>query len=455
MATDIAPALPDRSAGPKLKRELGVRDLTLFAIACITSARWIPIAAHAGASSITLWLMAALFFAVPLTIAVAALVRKYPDAGGLYVWTREDFGPWHGFLSFWLYWIAIACLFPSATLLYMRISFALLGPKHAALGDNRAYLLGATLVAVWIAIGSNTIGVKVGKWTENLGAIATWIVGVLLIVVACMTWMRRGSATAPQIIPTWNWSTVNFWAAIAFAMSGMECPGMMAGEMRDPEHTMRRAGWIATAFATLFYIAATGAFLVVLPAQKISELNGYAEVGDSAGRLLGTPWLSPVLALLVLLGGVGLLGGMGASASRLPFAAGVDGLLPKAFAKIHPRWGTPYISMIVLGLTATALLVMSQLGDTLSAAYDELISMMVINGFVPYVYVFGSAWKAGKRISVLSGLAITIIAVICSVVPPTEVRNVWLFEGKIVLGTFGIAGVGWLVYRRSLSKRSS
>jgi len=455
MASEITKARPDSGAGASLKRELGVRDLTLFAIACITSARWIPIAAHAGASSITLWLLAALFFAVPLTIAVAALVRKYPDAGGLYVWTREDFGPWHGFLSFWLYWIGIACLFPSATLLYMRISFALLGPKYAGLGDNRTYLLGATLAALWIAIGSNTVGLKVGKWTENLGAIATWIVGIVLIVVACMTWTRRGSATTPQIIPTWNWSTINFWAAIAFAMSGMENPGMMAGEMRDPERTMRRAGWMATGFATLFYVAATAAFLVVLPAPKISELNGFAEVGDSAGRLFGAPWLSPVLALLVLLGGVGLLGGLGTSTSRLPFAAAADGLLPKAFAKIHPRWGTPHISMLVLALTATALLVMSQLGDTLSAAYDELISMMVINGFIPYVYVFGSAWRAGKRVSVLSGLAITIIAIVCSVVPPPEVSNLWLFEGKIALGTCGIAGVGWLIYRRQLLKRTS
>src|ERR1700757_5543390 len=67
-------------AEPALKRELGMTDLTLFAITCITSARWIPIAAHAGPSSVTLWLLAGLLFVVPLTIAVAALVVKYPAA---------------------------------------------------------------------------------------------------------------------------------------------------------------------------------------------------------------------------------------------------------------------------------------------------------------------------------------------------------------------------------------
>jgi len=64
-----------------------LRDLTLFAIGCVISVRWFPIAAHVGPGSVTLWLLAAVFFVVPLTIAVAGLVAKYPGAGGLYLWT--------------------------------------------------------------------------------------------------------------------------------------------------------------------------------------------------------------------------------------------------------------------------------------------------------------------------------------------------------------------------------
>src|SRR5208282_576437 len=128
------------SAKPALKRELGLRDLTLFAIVCITSARWIPIAAHAGPGSVTLWLLAAVLFMVPLAVAVAALVAKYPEAGGLYLWTRRDFGAWPGFLAFWIYWIGIAFLFPTAVLLYVKVGFSMFGPTFARLGDNRFYL---------------------------------------------------------------------------------------------------------------------------------------------------------------------------------------------------------------------------------------------------------------------------------------------------------------------------
>ena len=436
------------SAKPGLKRELGLRDLTLFATACIISARWIPIAAHAGPGSVTLWILAAVLFVAPLTVAVAALVVKYPRAGGLYLWTREDFGPWPGFLCFWVYWIGIAFLFPSAALLYVRVSFSMFGPSFARLGDNRFYLLAATLAMIWIALGSNLVGLKIGKWTENLGALATWAVGLLLVVVAWIVWVRRGSATRIQILPKWSWGTVNFWAAIVYAMSGMEGPGMMAGEIRDPERTMRRAGWIASAFATAFYVSATISFLVVLSPANISELNGFAEVGDSAGLLLGARWFAPLLALLVAASGVGLIGGLGAATSRLPFAAGVDRLLPEAFGKIHPRWGTPYVSILSLGVVSSSLLVVYQLGDTMRVAYDELVSLMVIGGFLPYLYIFASAWKAGKRISAVSGGAITALALFCSAVPPAEVANVWLFEGKLASGTLAMVGSAWLVYRR-------
>jgi len=436
------------STQPSLKRELGLRDLALFAITCIVSARWVPIAAHAGPGSITLWLLAASFFMAPLTIAVATLVVKYPGAGGLYLWTRQDFGEWHGFLSFWIYWMGTAFLFPTAALLYVRVGFSMFGPTVGGLGNNRHYLLAATIALIWIALGSNLVGLKIGKWTENIGALATWALGLLLIAVAWIAWTRRGVATPMRILPRWSWGTVNFWAAIAYAMSGMENPGMMAAEVRDPERTMRRAGWIATIFATAFYVFATVAFLIVLPPQKISELNGFAQVGDSAGALLQSPWLSPVIALLVVAGGVGLVGGTGTATSRLPFAAGVDRLLPAPFGRIHPKWGTPYVSILALGLIATFLLVVYQLGDTMRAAYDELVSLMVITGFLPYLYIFGSAWKAGKRLSAASGGATTALALLCTVVPPAEITRIWLFEAKLAAGTLAVVASAWLVYRR-------
>jgi len=223
----------------------------------------------------------------------------------------------------------------------------------------------------------------------------------------------------------------------------------MAAEIRSPARTLPRAGWIASGFATAFYSVSTVALLVLLRPERISELNGLAEAGESAGMALGAAWISPLIALLVMASAVGQFGGTGTSVSRLPFAAGVDNLLPRAFARVHPRWGTPHISILTCGAVASFLLLVLQLGDSLRAAYQELVSLMVITGFLPYLYIFASAWKAGKRLSAISGVAITLLAILCSLVPTEAITSVWMFEGKLAAGTFAVVASAWLVYRRA------
>ena len=441
--------MPEVTSAPAVKGQLGLRDITLFAIGCIIGTRWIPAAAHAGPGSVTLWLAAAVFFALPLAVATGALTVKYPGcAGGLYAWTRGDFGAWHGFLCFWVYWIGIAFLLPTAALFYMGAGFYALGPSYAHLADNRFCLLAAALVAIWIALGTNLVGLGIGKWTQNIGAGAAWLLGAVLVLLAVLVGMKRGSATPIHVLPQWNWGTVNFWSNIAYGMSGVEMAAMMGAAIHNPARTLPRAGWISSGFATVFYSATTVAMLVLLRPEKISELNGLAEAGESAGLALGAMWLPPLIAVLVMVSAVGQFGGTGTSVSQMPFAAGVDNLLPSAFARVHPRWGTPYVSILTFGAVASFLLLIFQLGDSLRAAYQEMVSLMVITGFLPYLYIFASAWKAGKRISAISGTAITVLAILCSLVPTEAIGNVWLFEGKLAAGTIAVIASAWLMYRR-------
>ena len=433
----------------KLKRELGLRDVTLFATACVTATRWIPAAAHTGPSSVSLWILTAVLFMAPLAISVGALAAKYPGAGGLYTWARSDFGPWHGFLCFFVYWVGIAVWFPSAAIFYMSAGLSALPAPLAALTGSRPAMLAVAIAAIWIALGANLIGLKTGKWIENTGGAATWLVTILLVAIAGLVWRARGSATPIHIAPTWNWSTVNFWSTLAYGMSGMEMVALMGAEIHDPLRTLPRAGWIASAFAVVFYTSTTIAMLVLLTPAGINEVTGFTQTGQSAGAVLHAAWLVPVLALLVLATGIGQIGGLGTAVSRLPFAAGADRMLPPAFARVHPRWGTPHVAILWLGIVATFLIAVYQLGDTMRAAYDELVSLMVITGFLPYLYIFGSAWKAGKRLSALSGWLVTLLTLVCAVVPTPDVTNVLLFECKLLGGTAAVMLAAWLLYGRA------
>jgi amino acid transporter len=433
---------------PRLRRELGLRDMTLFAISCIVGTRWIALAAHAGPGSVTLFALGAVFFVVPLAVATGTLSVRYPGTGGFYVWARRDFGAWHGFLSAWVYWFSIAFWFPSAALFYMSAGLHAFGPGAAHLADNRIVLVAISLAAIWIPLLTNLVGMKVGKWTENLGGAAAWLLVGGLALAALIAFRHSGSATHLDPLPHASWGVVSFWATIAYAMTGLELAGLMGGEIHRPEQTLPRAGWISSIFITFFYLVATGSVLVLLRPEQVSEIHGLSQAATAAQSLSGIPKLGTVLNLLVLASAVGQFGGLIASVSRLPYAAAVDGLLPKAFARVHPRWHTPHWSILCFGAVASFLLVIFQLGDTFEAAYQELVSLMVIAGFLPYIYMFGGAWKAGKRLSALSGWAVTVLAVTCSAVPTEAVTSVWLFEGKLAAAALGIIGLARIVFNR-------
>jgi amino acid transporter len=188
---------------------------------------------------------------------------------------------------------------------------------------------------------------------------------------------------------------------------------------------------------------------MLLPAAQINELSGVPQAGVRASQILGTSWLPFVLVVLIIAAAIGQFGGFGSATARMPFAAGVDHLLPPIFGRLHPRFKTPYAGILAMGIVSTVLLVVSQLGDTMLAGYDTLVSLMVIAGFPPYFYIFLSAWKAGKPISSFTGGLVTAIAIICAVVPTNDIHNVWLFESKLLLGTAAIIGSAWLLYARA------
>src|SRR5205823_4878400 len=128
------------------------------------------------------------------------------------------------------------------------------------------------------------VGMRIGKWTENLGGAATWMLSAVFVLIAAVVWGRRGPATPLAILPRWSWDTVNLWATMAYGMTGLELLGGMGAEIRDPDRTVPRAGWIASAGITVFYASTTAALLVLLRPDQISEMSGLAQTGDAAAQ---------------------------------------------------------------------------------------------------------------------------------------------------------------------------
>ena len=418
------------SSTPSLKRELGLRDLAVFNFAAVVGIRWLAAAAHTGPGSLTLWLLAAVFFFVPSALAVATLSRRFPEEGGIYVWTRHGFGDWHAFLCGWCYWLSNLFYFPNLVLAGVAIGASTLG-----LGENRVLLLAASLGILWIAMLANLFGLHIGKWIGNLGGLATYCAGLLLISLGLLVWSRSGSATPLRLLPSWDLDKLNFWSQIAFAFGGLELGAILAGEIRDPERAIPRAAWISGLAIASFYILGTLAMLVLVPPERISILTGLVQAGSAAGSQLGIPWLAPAFGALISAGVAGQLAAWIAGSARIPFVIGIDRYLPAAFAQVHPRWHTPHVSILVQGAASTLFLLALGAGENLRIGYQLLVDMSVITYFIPFLYLFASAWKFGRRWSAASGLSVTGAALVLSLIPPPDAASVWLFELKLVGGT--------------------
>jgi amino acid transporter len=439
--------MPDTALN--LKRELGLRDLILFNVAAVVSTRWIGVAAHAGSGALTLWAFAGIFFLVPCALVVAHLSRRFPEQGGLYVWTREAFGEWHAYVCGLFYFVTNLFWIPGvliATVGMLANSFPLLSAR----AESPSFVLPISLVLLLIIVAVNYVGLRVGKWVDNLGGVSVYLMWFCLVIAAAVIYFHRGSATRFQLSPNWDWQKLNFWSQLAFGMTGLELSPIISGEIRDPRRTIFRGTWISALLVILFYIAGTGAILLILQPARVSPVIGLTQAGVQAANEIGAHWLPLVIALGIILSLAGQLGTYVGACARLPFVIGISNLLPPAFARLHPRYRTPYISILIQGIGGAVLLLISQMGETFRAAYQTTIDLSVITLFIPFLYIFAAAWKFGQRLSGAFGLAVSTLAIVFSFIPTADVSSVWSFEVKLLGGCallFVIARVFYLRYR--------
>ena len=434
---------------PALRRELRLWHLVLFNISAVAGVRWLAAAAHAGPGSLTLWLLSALGFFLPSALVVSSLAARFPEEGGFYIWTKRAFGDWHGFLCAWLYFVSNILYFPTLFLSGVAMASYMFGDAGIKYSENPWYAIPVTLTALWIAFVANLLGLRVGKWPTILGGGSTYVVAALLCGFGLTIAWRFGSATHFQFIPDPSLSNLNFWSQIALAMTGLELAPILGGEIQDPDKTIPRAAWISGFAGASFYMAGTAAMLALLPPDRISPMTGLAQAGNEAGARLGATWLTPCFALLITLGVIGQLSTYIAGNTRLPFALGLDHYLPPIFAKLHPRWQTPHVSILTQGVLSSLLLLLMELGENLRAAYQILVDMVVIATLIPFVYIFTTGFKFGRRWAGTAGAMISLAAVVLSAVPPPGIASIWLFEMKVVGGTILLALLGRAIFVRS------
>jgi amino acid transporter len=458
---------------------MGLVDVVLFNIAAVLGPRWIARAAHAGEVSLTMWVVAAIFFFVPTALVISELATRYPHEGGLYAWTKEAFGDFHGFVAGWFYWMYTILYFPGLLMASMAMSVYIGGPKYAYLADQKwQYLIPASLGLLAVASILNLVGLNIGKWLQNAGGVSTYVpLTMLVLIAAAVNFYSHGSMVplnGSHLRPSFDLGTLNFWSSIAFAFTGMELVCTMSEEVRDPRRTFRRATYISAALIAVIYILGTLSVLTLIPATDVNTQNGAFQAISHGSAILGVAWLGVIAAALVTVGNAGGVGATVAGVARVPFVAGIDRYLPEAFARLHPKWRTPYIAIIVQALLSAALLIVSNLGQNIAAAYEILINATVVVYFIPFLYMYAAAIKLAYRperasqrdaalipggktgvwIAGSLGFTVTLLSIVLAFIPSMDVSNKALYVVEIVVGTLVAMGLGVMLYMRGARQKA-
>ena len=471
-------APPPQQAKSQLRKTMGFWDVLLFNIATVLGPRWIAAAGHNGTSSISLWIIAALFFFVPGALVINELSSRFPEEGGLYAWSKEAFGDFHGFIAGWTYWIYTVFYFPGLLLASASMAAYIIGSGGAALAQDRTFLLSVSLGLLLIAVVLNIIGLNIGKWLQNAGGVGTYIPLLILAGVAAIVVIRHGSAThftLRNMMPTFDFGTVSFWSNIAFAFTGLELVSAMSEEVRDPQRTLPRAVFGAGALIALMYIAGTFAVLALMPAQNVDPQSGVFSAITVGSTALGIGFLGMIAAILVTVGNAGGVGSTVAGIARVPFVVGIDRYLPAAFGKIHPRWKTPYISILVQAVLSGLILILSQVqSKSVMIGYQLVVSAAIILYFIPFLYMFAAVVKlaarkdrkgnphavlvpggrAGVWICGSLGFLVVLLGICLSFVPPGETTGALSYELQLILGTGVSVLIGLILYWRGARSKT-
>lgn len=453
-----------------LKRVLNLRDLVLFNLVAVIGLRWLATSAKAGPAALVLWALAALLFFVPQGLTVAELSRRHPDEGGIYAWTKRALGEGHGFLCGWCYWICNVLYYPNLLISTAVIGTYVFGKGETALASSWPYVLSVTLGALWLAVWLNIVGLSKGRWLQNAGGVGSYIPGVLIVLLALWAVISGRPSANPMPLRSFvpdlgDLGSLNLWASIAFAFAGLELSASMGAEIERPERNLGRAIYISAPLIAGVYILGTGALLWLVPTGELNIVSGFLQgVARGAGAL--SPWLAwlvPFAALAYTLGNIGGVGAWLTAPARVAFVIGLDRYFPPAFGRVHPKWGTPYVAILVQACLASLALLLSVLGrgTRVETVYLILLDTQLLIYFIPFAYLFVSLIVLGRRepartpyerartLAIAAcGIAVTGFAMAIAMIPPSDTEQPTLFFVKVAGGASTFVAIGgWLYWR--------
>jgi len=452
---------------PHLKRVLGQRDLVLLFVVAVFNLNVLPSIAANGGVTIWLWISSLVLFFWPQGIAVIELAQRYPGEGGVYLWAKEVFGPFHGFLSGWCYWTNNMMYVPTVLLYFVGVSVFALGTGHEQLADNKAFALTACVLLLAVLVVLNIVGLGVGKWINNIGGIGTFVAAGLLMTLGLIVCLRFGTNVtwADFQIPENPRFVLNSFGVICFGLVGLELASIMGDEIQNPQKTLPGAVAWGGVLSGALYVGSTLTLLVAVSKQDISVLQGIVQAVTRMAERVGVPWIVAPFAFLLSLSIAGIGSAWLGGSARIPFVAGLDSYMPRWLGSIHSKYSTPYAALLVHAGVSFALVLMNFVSSGVQESFQRLLSLAVVLQLIPFLYMFGALLKLALAsdfqpvrysktkliLAGASGLVTTALGIGLAFFPAQQITSlfsyeVWMWGGTLLF--IGMAAFFFFVYGR-------
>jgi amino acid transporter len=374
---------------PRFDRVLGRADLTLFTVSAILTIDGLASSASTGYAWFSWWAILMALFFVPYGLITAELGSTWTAEGGPYVWVHAGLGRCAASMTAWLYWINLVYWIPSLYLVFAA-TFDAIFIGSGSLLLQTAIALGLT----WVTVGIGVVRLQVSKWIPSLGAVAKASIFAGLGTLGLWSLVQgREPANEFQfgdIAPRWD-DTVAYLPVLVFNVLGFELMSSAGEEMKDPQRDVPRAILLSGALVSILYGLGSLGILIAVPIESLSVVTGTWDSLEILGREIGAGAEWGVLAL-----GIGFLYACVANivtwslgANRVAATAARDGLLPPFLGRLHPRYKTPHVVFLWMGIVASVLLVANALlaGGTANVFW-MLFKLQGVSFLLSYAGVF-------------------------------------------------------------------
>jgi APA family basic amino acid/polyamine antiporter len=388
--------------------------------------------------------------AVVLAFMFAQLSRRIPAEGGPYAYARAAFGNGTGFANAWSYWITAWA--GNAAIVVGWVYYV---EHFLNKGGSTWWSIVIAAVGLWLPAAVNLTGVR------NMGVFQVWTTVLKFLPLAFMSTVGLFFVKSGNFTP-WNVSGDSSVSAIGGAMAiclfsylGVETAAVAAAKVRDPERNVPRATILGTLASAAVYLLSMIAVFGIVPTTALAQDANKASYATALNSIVGGgSWAGDLVALAVIISGLGALNGWTMICAEMPLAAAHDGLFPGRFGALSRR-RVPAFGIVASTALATVAMVISYLGTSGSTVFTTLVLMTGITAAVPYAFsaLAQLRWlihgRSGVTARLVRDLGVSVLALVFSLAFIYYSRNTgdsWYVVWGPFLMTGGACLLGVPVY---------